>query len=143
MEDIVSEICRCCKQIKPISEFAKNRNTKTGYYIYCRQCISNKSFIKNNKTPTGRIRRKIGIKDMHSEIIRLMGGSCARCGYSDVRALQIDHINGGGSKELRTLGQWKTYQKVYYMVLDGSAKREYQILCANCNWIKRHENKEH
>lgn len=63
------------------------------------------------------------------------GNKCARCGFSDVRALQIDHVKGGnGWKEKRaSLGYFKRVMKH-----DG----EFQLLCANCNWIKRHEEKE-
>ena len=63
--------------------------------------------------------------------IAILGGVCKKCGFSDVRALQIDHINGGGVKELK---------KVIRSVLNKENK--YQLLCANCNWIKRVLNKE-
>ena len=72
------------------------------------------------------------------EVIKKLGGKCARCGFSDKRALQIDHIKGGGSKENRKLGWLKMYKKI--LLDDGS---NYQLLCANCNWIKRNENREH
>lgn len=72
--------------------------------------------------------------------INILGGKCKRCGFSDKRALQIDHINGGGLKELRRIGGYKIYLRIING--DNSVRREYQILCANCNWIKRYENKE-
>lgn len=65
-----------------------------------------------------------------------LGGSCVRCGFSDPRALQIDHIDGGGRAEHRVIGGRGISKKV----LDGA--EGYQLLCANCNWIKRHENGE-
>jgi len=33
------------------------------------------------------------------QIIDLLGGKCVVCGFSDWRALQVDHIKGGGYKE--------------------------------------------
>lgn len=71
----------------------------------------------------------------------LLGGKCCQCGFNDERALQIDHINGGGVKELKRYGN-KTY---YYSVVARSiqaGEHKYQLLCANCNWIKRHTHKE-
>lgn len=65
-----------------------------------------------------------------------LGGKCVRCGFDDFRALQIDHIDGGGTKELRKLGSPGVARKV----LRGEPG--YQLLCANCNWIKRVENNE-
>lgn len=72
-------------------------------------------------------------------LIELLGGHCVKCGFSDSRALQVDHINGGGSKENKNLKGMKNVQ-ILKKVLGGS--KEYQLLCANCNWIKRFENDE-
>jgi len=71
----------------------------------------------------------------------MLGGKCKRCNFSDIRALQIDHVNGNGSKEVKSFyGGNKTMQR--YIFMGRLPKKNYQILCANCNWIKRHENKE-
>ncbi len=65
------------------------------------------------------------------------GRACSRCGFDDERALQLDHINGGGRVEQKAIGVYGIYRRAL-LAPDG----EYQILCANCNWIKRAENKE-
>ena len=73
------------------------------------------------------------------KIIELLGGKCKICNFSDWRALQIDHINGGGHKEYK--GTDSPY--IYYgKILKNPDKEKYQILCANCNWIKRYVNNE-
>jgi len=77
-------------------------------------------------------------KEIHS----LLGGVCVKCGFSDGRALQIDHINGGGYQERKG---YQTNPKAYYRNILQSIKdnkNKYQLLCANCNWIKRFENNE-
>lgn len=73
-----------------------------------------------------------------------MGGVCVKCGFSDYRALQIDHINGGGNKEIKFLRATKKHGFYHKIVLESHLKNEkkYQLLCANCNWIKRFENNE-
>lgn len=68
--------------------------------------------------------------------INKLGGVCIRCSFSDIRALQIDHINGDGTIERKSLSPCKLYK----LALNNPTK--YQVLCANCNWIKRVENKE-
>lgn len=75
---------------------------------------------------------------LHEAAIMFMGGVCVRCGFDDMRALQIDHIRGGGT----ALG--KTGMKGYrlWRSILGGEITDYQVLCANCNWIKRCENKE-
>lgn len=72
-------------------------------------------------------------------VFALLGMECVRCGFDDLRALQIDHINGGGAKEIKSFTRNK-YKVLHEKILNGS--KEYQVLCANCNWIKRSENNE-
>jgi len=79
-------------------------------------------------------------KKLREAVVNFLGGKCARCGFNDIRALQIDHIHGGGTKELRKYSP----SVMYHSILSGKfPKEKYQILCANCNWIKRHENQEY
>ncbi len=65
-----------------------------------------------------------------------LGGKCIRCGFSDNKALQLDHINGGGTQSGKSIS-WSIR---YKSVLSGSL--DYQLLCANCNWIKRADMNE-
>ena len=39
------------------------------------------------------------IRKKRINVVERLGNKCIVCGYSDPRALQIDHINGGGGKE--------------------------------------------
>lgn len=72
-----------------------------------------------------------------SELLAEMGGVCVRCGYGDARALQIDHVDGGGRKE-----NLATHTAAFYRKVRENAEA-FQLLCANCNVIKRIENGEH
>jgi hypothetical protein len=65
---------------------------------------------------------------------------CAKCGYSDIRALCIDHINGGGRKHAIKLRKMGT--NLYPWLIKQNFPIGYQVLCANCNNIKKIENKE-
>jgi len=76
------------------------------------------------------------------QAIEAFGGKCVRCGFSDPRALQFDHIQGGGHLERKATSQ-ASYS--WYKKLSSNPeayKNKYQLLCANCNFIKRHTNKE-
>ncbi len=70
------------------------------------------------------------------KVFDLLGERCVSCGYTDRRALQIDHIHGGGGKE-RDCGLVAMYRRIIRLGGEG-----YQILCANCNCIKMVENDE-
>lgn len=63
---------------------------------------------------------------------------CCSCGFSDIRALTIDHIDGGGLSHLGQIGKGNLYP----WLIKNDFPEGYQVLCMNCNWIKRHENRE-
>ena len=74
-------------------------------------------------------------------IITKLGGKCVRCGFADWRALQVDHVNGGGTKERRLAVSMRRYYKAILASAEAQTG-EYQLLCANCNQIKRYEEGE-
>ena len=71
---------------------------------------------------------------------------CQKCGQHDKRCLQLDHINGGGcyeySKSPRAKFSSVKKMQLYYIQHPDEARKKLQILCANCNWIKRFTNGE-
>jgi len=58
-------------------------------------------------------------------VLALLGGKCVRCDWADERALQVDHIHGGGVQEHKKLGG---RGGVYRRVLKHP--EDYQLLCA-------------
>lgn len=80
-----------------------------------------------------RIKRRIAV-------LGILGNKCTMCGFNDPRALQIDHINGGGHKERREIKGTYSYHVIESVL---NKENKYQLLCANCNWIKRYNNNEH
>jgi hypothetical protein len=65
------------------------------------------------------------------------------CGFDDVRALCIDHVNGGGTQEQLRFGG-KASITYYRYVRDkiSAGSDAYQVLCSNHNAIKRYERNE-
>lgn len=74
-----------------------------------------------------------------NNIISKLGGVCIKCGFSDVRALQVDHIKGNGYAERKYMSH---HTVGYYRAVMQDKGENYQLLCANCNWIKRYEQNE-
>jgi len=71
---------------------------------------------------------------------------CVRCGFADLRALTIDHVNGDGAKERRLIAgenRGRTGQRMYRILRKRGFPAGYQTLCMNCQFIKRVENGEH
>ena len=73
------------------------------------------------------------------QMMMLLGGQCEHCGFNDSRALQIDHVNGGGCHDRKV----QKRRGVSPMQEIFANPDKYQLLCANCNWIKRWERNEH
>jgi len=82
-------------------------------------------------------------RTLREKAVAFLGGKCAnpKClvpnGCSDKRCLQVDHINGVWN-EPRKVGCY-LYEDILY---NPESKKIYQLLCANCNWIKRAEKNE-
>jgi len=76
-------------------------------------------------------------------LMNLLGDLCVKCGESRIEALQIDHINGGGVRERRKEFSSNNTRIRFYLRNPITAQNRLQLLCANCNWIKRDELQEY
>jgi hypothetical protein len=81
------------------------------------------------------------------EIFNLLGSCCINPynqhdkPYTDIRALQIDHVNGNGNKERKQFNGTLPYYK-YILEKIKLGSKDYQLMCSNCNNIKRFEENE-
>ena len=78
------------------------------------------------------IRRRKEKDEIRSELIKILGAKCSNCGHLDIRVLQFDHIKGGGEKHRREFSHRNQYLKC---LLKNT--HIVQLLCANCNFLKR------
>jgi hypothetical protein len=72
---------------------------------------------------------------LKARVYEVLGNVCNLCGFKDHRALQIDHVENNGYKER----QAKLRTVSFYIKIIKNGTDGYQLLCANCNWIKRAE----
>ena len=80
-------------------------------------------------------RRKIKALTHYSPNLR-----CQHCGFSDVRALSIDHINNDGYSHRKKLG--RRGGAIYCWLITNNFPPGYQVLCMNCQFIKRFEQRK-
>jgi len=125
----MSKICTKCGKEKD-SGIDFNKDTRKQYAGQNRV----RSQCKVCEREYSRHKRSI----LKERVFKVLGDRCTRCGFSDKRSLQIDHVNGSGVAEHAEV---KNPGKFYLKVLSDTTGK-YQILCANCNWIKRAENNE-
>lgn len=68
---------------------------------------------------------------------------CTNCGFDNINALCLDHVEGDGFKHRKNKTNLKG-TNLYRNLLRNNFECDYklQVLCANCNMIKSIENKE-
>ena len=76
-------------------------------------------------------------REQHTKVrekaMDLLGGRlCANCGCNEFSILEINHINGGGRKELK-LRKGSNRQLYHDIVNDRVNLNEYNVLCRVCN----------
>lgn len=126
-----SKICTCCKQDKPIEEFARKLNRRQAR---CKQCFSlyTKEHYKKNKKYY-RDRAIEFSKKRRPELIQfivqyLRDHPCIDCGEKDPIVLEFDHVRG------------KKYKAISKMVADECSVQtiekeiaKCEVRCANCH----------
>jgi hypothetical protein len=95
--------------------------------------------VRANAVRTGKVLR---VKQRTAVLAHYSNGTmaCVQCGFSDIRALCLDHINGGGTEQRR---KFKAGGNVWFWLARHNFPPGYQILCANCNMIKAREEDEY
>ncbi len=89
--------------------------------------------------------REYSIKYHHRQKIEILSyysnediPYCAVCGDNRLACLSIDHIQGGGNRHRKSI------KGNFYSWLKKQGYPEgYQVLCMNCQYIKRVEEGEH
>lgn len=79
-------------------------------------------------------RNAAGNRQVRLEAIAAYGGHCVCCKESQQEFLTIDHVDGGGNKHRKTLTDY------FYRWLknNGFPKKEFRLLCYNCNCSRAH-----
>ena len=123
------------------------KRVKKHYQIHKEELLQyHKNYANTHKEERNLSNREL-MRKRRLEIFFLLGNKCSNplClvpnGCSDIRCLQIDHVKGHGNLERKKFSYTIGYLR---NILDKikSGSRDYQLLCANCNWIKSWENKE-
>ena len=101
------------------------------YHPYAKRCSAKCSDEYLRKTHNY---QKLQRQRIKKKILTLLGNKCVKCGYNGV-ALQVDHINGRGKREIMKY-RLKQNALVYWnhiLKKIESGSKDYQLLCANHN----------
>lgn len=71
----------------------------------------------------------------HAAMVAAYGGKCACCGETETRFLSLDHVNGGGARHRREVGNSYT---LFRQLRDAGWPTDgYRVLCMNCQFGTR------
>lgn len=130
----------------PISAFYKNKARPDGLGTACKTCHKGENLQYRHRHADRVYEKELSGKQTIKEHVfsHYCEGEilCKKCGFKDIRALSLDHIDGNGTKHRKELNITAGTQ-FYRWVRDNDFPEMFQVLCMNCQWIKRHENQEH
>ena len=116
----ITKICPKCGENKHIKDFHKDRSNPDGFEGFCKIC-------KN------KLKVELSYK-LRLEIITNYGGCCSGCGVSNPVLLCIDHVNNNGNEERKKIRSAIT---LYRKIINENYPPTYQLLCFNCNFLKK------
>ncbi len=146
--------CSLCENEQPLDNFGKTKNVKSGIRSYCKSCekaereiynTNNKELIQQRRsTPEARRKAFITTHKRRKKIKRIVthhysNGTmcCLHCGYDKLDALSIDHINDNGAEHRKNDPNAQHLSEYLYA---NDFPEGYQILCMNCQLIKKLEH---
>ena len=124
--------------------YLKNRWHSSGRCLQCGKSAKGLRFCNpvcqrtywNERDEVFRAVRRKSRWKQKAELLQNLGGKCLSCGITDIRVLDIDHIDA--SK--KTKPDLKRYPSYIRFKLWEQDKGNLQILCANCHRIKTHRD---
>jgi len=147
---MIKKRCSKCRRSLPPSNFHIDRQKGNSLCSRCNFCRKFDRMLNYQKNKEKVLRQTDEWAKKHREYLRmfgrrkriklmieifsLIGQSCARCGITDKRILQIDHIKGNGYAMRKIVKGTSQYEFMLGHIKKGS--EDYQILCANCNLIE-------
>ena len=112
--------------------------------VLCSNCngikLNNKREIDwnlKNHQPRS-VRDRINYKKLTQEAHQILGEDiCVKCDFKDKRAIDIEHIHGGGNKDRKQFSRRNLFLE--NIIKNPEKSREkLQLMCRNCNTIKLH-----
>lgn len=126
--------CGRCKQLKPLSEYHKKGINLQSYCKSCKSIYHKKYYKENAECYNEQVaQRKKRLKQINRNKINrfLQQHPCVDCGYSDIRALEFDHVR---DKKSHNISEMVPYGYTWKSISKEMQKCE--IRCANCHRIK-------
>lgn len=125
--------CSMCRQLKKLDEYSLCKRARDGRQHWCKKCCNKKRLEYYYKDPQSVRDNVKKHQKRNKEFLKqyLSEHPCVDCGYSDIRALDFDHVRGVKLSEVTTMAAGAfSLEKIKNEI----AKCE--VRCANCHRIR-------
>jgi hypothetical protein len=137
------------KAASSIYRYLITQSFPPGYQVLCMVCQNKKEVInrtiKNSANQNkSAVRAREYKKKLKYKVFSYYSNNylqCNRCGLIGIDNLTLDHINGYGTRHRKATS--KTAGHIFYnWIIKNNYPNGFQLLCWNCQLIKRDENRE-
>lgn len=130
--------CKQCGVLKPLSEYNKRSQNKDGLNTKCRQCTKANAKKHYHTNPSRKLtimnRTKENCDKKKDYILNYLNiHPCAKCGESDIRCLEFNHLK---NKEHNIADMLRNNRSLLAI---QSEIDKCEVLCANCHAKHSHE----
>lgn len=119
------------KKYKVCVECGSNKSPHGGHGV-CNKCRANR-FYRENREHCKEVAR-IRDRKRRELVLAHYGAFCRCCNETTYEFLSIDHINGGGYKHRKEIGNFG--RNFYKWLIKNNFPKGFQVLCHNCNLAK-------
>ena len=110
----------------------------TERYLELQRVAALKNHYAHHEESKHKLRQHRAIRRLQALIKLDPEPKCANCGIDNEIVLTFDHINNDGAEERKKLRHYQILTRILEMDAED-ARKEFQILCRNCNWEKHIE----
>lgn len=126
-----------CENCGKTFEQNPNYRARNGRQKYCSRKCCQQKYKTDHFYRRYRTKQKETAQKLRIDVLTHYGGNppkCACCGETIIEFLTIDHINGGGHKQMIKINRRGT--SFYRWLIQQRFPEGLQVLCMNCNFAK-------
>jgi hypothetical protein len=108
------------------------------YNVGCKCCGNGNIYRSGVCSQCFQIIKRNNYIDLKIEVFEHYGSKCACCEEDTLEYLTIDHINNDGATHRKEIGT-----QIFPWLKSNNYPNNFQILCFNCNYVKRNDAINH
>ncbi len=123
--------CGHCANVKPLSEFVKDKSRSDGLGVYCAECFRS---LNNAAYNERKEQQSASRRELKRKYIEELGGCCSRCGYNEfIAGLDFHHKDNDKDIDVAKLLTKASQGNSKQVALLDAEVKKCILLCRNCH----------